>query len=56
MQTQENMPRPEIVMVAGYYIFEGFMYGFAPSIVNIPMNGIQGIAGLAKSVVETIKE
>ena len=36
----------EIIMVLGYYIFEGFMYGFSPSLVNIPANAIQGIAGL----------
>ena len=36
----------EVVMVLGYFVFEGFMYGFAPSAVNIPMNGVQGIAGL----------
>ena len=36
----------EVVMVAGYFIFEGFLYGFGPSLVNIPANIIQGIAGL----------
>ena len=36
----------EFVMVAGYFIFEGFLYGFGPSLVNIPANVIQGIAGL----------
>lgn len=36
----------EIIMVLGYFIFEGFLYGFAPSVVNIPPNAIQGIAGL----------
>ncbi len=36
----------EIVMVLGYYVFEGFMYGFVASAVNIPANAIQGIAGL----------
>ncbi len=36
----------EIEMILGYFIFEGFLYGFAPSIVNIPANGVQGIAGL----------
>ena len=36
----------EIVMILGYYVFEGFMYGFAESAVNIPANGMQGIAGL----------
>lgn len=36
----------EIAMILGYFIFEGFMYGFPPSVVNIPANGVQGIAGL----------
>lgn len=36
----------EVVMAAGYFIFEGFLYGFGPSLVNIPANVIQGIAGL----------
>lgn len=36
----------EIVMVLGYYVFEGFMYGFVASAVNIPANAIQAIAGL----------
>ena len=36
----------EIEMILGYFVFEGCMYGFAPSIVNIPANGVQGIAGL----------
>lgn len=36
----------ETIMVLGYFIFEGILYGFAPSVVNIPANGIQGIAGL----------
>ena len=36
----------EIVMVLGYFVFEGFLYGFGPSMVNIPANGVQGLAGL----------
>ena len=36
----------EIVMILGYFVFEGFMYGFAPSVVNIPPNGVQGVAGI----------
>lgn len=36
----------EIIMVLGYYIFEGFMYGFSASLVNVPANAIQGVAGL----------
>ena len=40
----------ELWMVAGYYVFEGFVYGFAPSAVNIPANGVQGAAGLILGV------
>ena len=36
----------EITMIAGYFVFEGFLYGFAPSVVNIPANAVQGVAGL----------
>lgn len=36
----------EIIMVLGYFIFEGFLYGFVPSLVNIPANAVQGAAGL----------
>lgn len=41
----------EIVMILGYFVFEGFLYGFAPSVVNIPPNGVQGIAGLILGIV-----
>ena len=41
----------EIVMVLGYFVFEGFMYGFIPSAVNIPANGVQGIAGVIIGIV-----
>jgi uncharacterized membrane protein len=36
----------ETAMVLGYFMFEGFLYGFAPSAVNIPANAAQGIAGI----------
>ena len=36
----------EAVMILGYFVFEGFLYGFGPSVVNIPANGVQGIVGL----------
>lgn len=36
----------EVWMIIGYFVFEGFLYGFAPSAVNIPSNGVQGIVGL----------
>ena len=41
----------ETAMVMGYYVFEGFMYGFAPSAVNIPANAVQGVAGLILGIV-----
>ncbi len=40
----------EVIMVLGYYVFEGFMYGFAPSLVNVLPNGMQGVAGLVIGV------
>lgn len=36
----------EFIMVFGYYVFEGFLYGFGASLVNIPANAVQGVAGL----------
>ena len=41
----------EFVMVLGYFIFEGFLYGFIPSLVNVPANSIQGIAGIVVGVI-----
>ena len=40
----------EIFMILGYFVFEGFLYGFAPSAVNIPANGVQGIVGLVVGI------
>lgn len=36
----------EVLMIGGYFLFEGLLYGFAPSAVNIPANAVQGAAGL----------
>ena len=36
----------ETVMIMGYFVFEGFLYGFGPSVVNIPANAVQGVAGI----------
>lgn len=36
----------EIIMIGGYWIFEGFAYGFISSAVNIPANAVQGVAGI----------
>ena len=41
----------EIMMILGYFVFEGFLYGFVPSMVNIPANGVQGIAGLIIGII-----
>ncbi len=41
----------EIVMILGYFVFEGFLYGFVPSIVNIPANAVQGAAGIILGVI-----
>ena len=43
----------EAMMILGYYLFEGVLYGFIPSLVNIPANAVQGIAGLALGVILT---
>ncbi len=41
----------ELLMVAGYLIFEGILYGFAAAIVNVPFNAAQGAAGLVLGAV-----
>ena len=43
----------ELVMVAGYFLFEGFLYGFEASLVNIPANAIQGAVGILLGVLLT---
>ena len=41
----------EIIMILGYFLFEGTLYGFGPSFVNIPGVLIQGFIGLIIGVV-----
>lgn len=41
----------ETVMVIGYFVFEGFLYGFGPSLINIPANLTQGVAGVILGIV-----
>ncbi len=41
----------EIAMIFGYFLFEGALYGFAPSAVNIPANAVQGVAGIIISMI-----
>ncbi len=40
----------ELCMLLGYFIFEGFLFGWAIAAVNIPINAIQGIAGILLGV------
>lgn len=41
----------ETVMVFGYYVFEGCIYGFVPSLANVFPNIIQGAVGLCLAIV-----
>lgn len=41
----------ELFMILGYFVFEGILYGFGPSLVNIPANAVQGVAGLVIGIV-----
>ena len=41
----------EIIMIVGYFLFDGIVYGFAPSLANIPAGVIQGVSGLILGVV-----
>lgn len=43
----------EMIMIGGYYLFEGALYGFVPSLSNVPANAIQGAAGLALGMLLT---
>ena len=40
----------EILMVLGYLVFESFLYGFLPSLANVPANAVQGAAGILLGV------
>lgn len=40
----------ELVMILGYFVFEGFLYGFIPSLANIPANAVQAAAGVVIGV------
>jgi len=41
----------EVIMVLGYYVFEGFLYGFIPAAASIPANAVQGCVGLIVGVI-----
>ena len=40
-------------MILGYLIFEAILYGFGASVVNIPMNALQGAFGLVLGILLT---
>lgn len=41
----------ELWMVIGYFLFEGFLYGFSASVLNVPANAIQGAVGLSLGLI-----
>ena len=41
----------EIVMIVGYFVFAGLLYGFGPAAVNISANAVQGIAGILIGII-----
>ncbi len=41
----------ELIMISGYLLFEGILYGFGTAILNILFNAVQGIAGLISAVI-----
>lgn len=41
----------QLIMVGGYYVFEGFLYGFAEAVVNVVPNLIQSVAGIVSGVI-----
>ena len=38
-------------MVLGYLAFESVLYGFLPSLVNVPLNLVQAVAGIVAGVI-----
>ena len=40
----------EILMVLGYYVFEGFFYGFGAALAAIPFNVLQGLVGMSLGI------
>ena len=41
----------ETVMVIGYLLFESVLYGFGPSVVNVPANAVQGVVCLVLALI-----
>ena len=43
----------ELVMIAGYFVFAGFLYGYGAAALNIPGNAVQGVVGIVIGIVLT---
>lgn len=41
----------ELFMIFGYFLFEGVLYGFVQSAVNIPSNAVQGVVGIVLALI-----
>ena len=41
----------ELVMIGGYLVYEGVLYGFEGAVVNVPFNSIQGSIGLIAGLI-----
>ncbi|MBQ2880714.1 MAG: ECF transporter S component [Clostridia bacterium] len=41
----------EIIMIGGYLVFEGILFGFGAALVNVPFNAVQGFVGLIAGLV-----
>lgn len=41
----------EMVMIVGYFLFAGVLYGFGPALLNIPANAVQGAAGIIIGII-----
>lgn len=41
----------EAIMILGYLLFESFIYGFVPSLSNVPANAVQGALGVVLGLI-----
>ena len=41
----------EALMIGGYFVFEGFLYGFGTSLTNIPANAVQAVTGIIAGII-----
>lgn len=41
----------ELIMLVGYFMFAGFLYGFGAAALNIPGNAVQGVVGIVTGIV-----